>query len=492
MSAKLWAIIWIVLALALALRLYGLTINNLWWDEIMSLEMSVGRGVADLRVPENQVINPPDILSLNRAPPLTSVWAKASEDAHPPLYDVMLRLWRDVFGSSDAAIRMLSVVWSMGAVVGMYFVGRRAGGVWAGVWAMTLMALNPSQIVYAFEARDYAMVVLEAVIAAYALLRCDEVGRIWPAVLALAVSAMLLTHYLAVPVVVGMAAYASIGLRGGARRRILAAIGAGVLVFLACWGPWLGAVRQSREPFGFHDPNPEHHVLRTFARLAETPIVQLVGFRLESDWSLFLLPVYFVIFVVTTWRHKKLLLWWFWAGGCVLAITFVDLRTYGQNMGHPRYTLLAGPAMILLVVLTTRGKWTTRLLPAAVALVSLFALPNAYVNWKGAWRPAAENIDKLPSSVPLVITAAPLWQGRPAIAYYNIDRYLRYWHGPVVLATHLPTAQVQKFLEERKAFLLIYDQPDDVKWFTGFRSMMIGGFDGVGIETYMVSKQNVK
>src|SRR5205085_9485477 len=99
-----WTLLSLILALALALRVYQLTDHSLWLDEFWVTELSTGRGSLHLALPSSQVLWPaPDLTGLAGAPHWYAIWTRLSSVTHPPLYFIALRLWRECFGSSDAA-----------------------------------------------------------------------------------------------------------------------------------------------------------------------------------------------------------------------------------------------------------------------------------------------------------------------------------------------------------------------------------------------------
>ncbi len=73
-------------------------------------------------------------------------------DFHPPLYYLTLHTWGAVFGTSEIALRSLSVVFAIGTIYLVYLVGKRAGLI-----AALLMATSGLHIYYSQEARMYSM-----------------------------------------------------------------------------------------------------------------------------------------------------------------------------------------------------------------------------------------------------------------------------------------------------------------------------------------------
>ncbi|MBI4612573.1 MAG: glycosyltransferase family 39 protein [Planctomycetes bacterium] len=127
----------VLLATAVAVRFAGLGSRSLWLDEAYSLDRCVpGGSLADV------------------------VRTVARHDAHPPFYYLCLHLWTGSFGESPAAMRSLSAVVSVLAVLVLYrlclaFLGPRASFATG-----LLFALSAFQVEFAQEARHYATVEL--------------------------------------------------------------------------------------------------------------------------------------------------------------------------------------------------------------------------------------------------------------------------------------------------------------------------------------------
>jgi mannosyltransferase len=102
----------------------------------------------------------------------------SSFDAVIAPYYVLMHAWVDVFGASDFALRLPSVI-AMTAAVGITArIGTRLAGPRAGFLAGLLLAAVPTTSRYAQEARPYAFVVLAATLATLALLRFVESPRL--------------------------------------------------------------------------------------------------------------------------------------------------------------------------------------------------------------------------------------------------------------------------------------------------------------------------
>ncbi len=173
--------------------------------------------------------------------PLKDIPGVLRQDGSPPLYYLLLALWMDVFGSSEAATHALSLVFALAAVpVALWaaasLFGRRAGWI-----AAALAAVNPFLTVYAQETRMYSLVILLSVAATAAFLHAFVFRRrrhvvSFGAVLAV----MLYTHNWALFFAVGALAALLVVLHASRERRAVLvdaafAFGGASLAYV----PWL-------------------------------------------------------------------------------------------------------------------------------------------------------------------------------------------------------------------------------------------------------------
>ena len=120
-----------VLLLASAFRFHRLGAQSLWYDE----------GVAYAH-------------SLRTLPELIPL---LQHNVHVPAYFTLLGWWQDWTGSSEFALRSLSVLFSIVSLAWTYALGKRLFHPVAGLLATMFVALNSFSIYYAQEARMYAM-----------------------------------------------------------------------------------------------------------------------------------------------------------------------------------------------------------------------------------------------------------------------------------------------------------------------------------------------
>ena len=117
-----WMLITLILLLATVLYLYHIGTESLWIDELFS--------VLDAKE-----------LKLN---------------AVRPLYFILLHAWM-FFGTSDAWLRGLGVLFGLGSVFFTYQLGRRVAGEFTGIVAALLLAVSPLFINHAQEVRMYTL-----------------------------------------------------------------------------------------------------------------------------------------------------------------------------------------------------------------------------------------------------------------------------------------------------------------------------------------------
>ena len=162
----------IVLA-GLALRIYDLGGESVWFDEAVSIDVSRLGFVEQIK------------------------WvAGPSKETNPPFYYMVLHLWIPVFGDSEFVARFPSVVFGVLSIVLTCSVGRLLFGKRAGLLAALIIALSFFHIRYSQEARGYTLMVLLALVSCYSLLKMvSGWKRRWAAVYILSSVLLCYTHY---------------------------------------------------------------------------------------------------------------------------------------------------------------------------------------------------------------------------------------------------------------------------------------------------------
>ncbi len=151
------ALVWLVLAGALAVRIWHLGARSLWTDEASTWTASHG-SLAHL------------------------VRFCIHEDASPPLYYMLTSAVTHALGDGEAQLRLVSVLASMAIVWLTYRFARLFAPRAESALAAALAALSTYQIMYAQEARTYMLVAAWMTLASYLFARAVWHGRSnrWP------------------------------------------------------------------------------------------------------------------------------------------------------------------------------------------------------------------------------------------------------------------------------------------------------------------------
>lgn len=113
-----------------------------------------------------------------------------------PLHAALLFFWSIWGGYGDVWARSLSAVLGLGTLPLLYLLGRRLGGNTVGLTAAFLLAVSPFHVWYSQEVRNYALLMLVAVLSQVCFLRVLDRGhrRDW-ILYGLTVIAALLTNF---------------------------------------------------------------------------------------------------------------------------------------------------------------------------------------------------------------------------------------------------------------------------------------------------------
>jgi mannosyltransferase len=134
-----------IIGLAAFLRFFRIGQQSYWADEVQSIWQVDGHAGTIL---DNILTNP-----------------------HGPLHFTLLWGWSKLGGWSEIWTRSLSAVAALVTIWFFYILARRLAGQRAALWAALLLAISPFHILYSQEVRNYALLVLFAVLSFIFLLR---------------------------------------------------------------------------------------------------------------------------------------------------------------------------------------------------------------------------------------------------------------------------------------------------------------------------------
>lgn len=143
----------LIICIGIYLRLYKLADEDLWLDEILSI----------------------DYASL---PFREMVYTVASEDINSPVFYVTLKFWILLFGKSILSVRALSVIFSIVCIPLIYCLGKKIAEEECGLISSLILAISPYHIWYAQEVRAYSLQVLTLIVSTYYLFQLLETEKL--------------------------------------------------------------------------------------------------------------------------------------------------------------------------------------------------------------------------------------------------------------------------------------------------------------------------
>ncbi|RME42984.1 MAG: hypothetical protein D6791_16550 [Chloroflexi bacterium] len=171
-------IVVLLILLAFALRIYRLDYQSLWYDEGFSVWLA-GKDLATI----------------------------TTGDFNPPLYIYVLHFWIQLAGTSEFAVRFLSLFFSLLAIPLGYRIGKELFDPATGLMTAFFLAIAPLHLWYAQETRMYAQVTALSLLATLALIRALKGRRQAWLVYIVATIAAVYTHYYAWMLVAAQGAY---------------------------------------------------------------------------------------------------------------------------------------------------------------------------------------------------------------------------------------------------------------------------------------------
>ena len=391
---------WVVPAglvgLAAVIRAIGLADRPLWLDEALSVLYAQ--------------LDPATLFELRR------------RGTNPPLYHLLLSYWVGLFGSSEAALRSLSVIAGTAAPAVVYLLARSVGGTMVGLLSAGLLAVNSLAVGYSQEARYYALVELLAVAGSLLLRLAVVTGRgKWMVCYAALMVVFVWTHTFAWFVLaahitaVVWTVRASSPFPASDRRRLALRFGLAVAVVVASFTPWTGILfSQVRTVLGgYWIPRPEAVTLLACAHAFVVPLEAL-------RWPTVAAAALGMLYI---WRRRRMAapVWrdthvaqfdWIMLGSWATLPICVPLlwSLVGTPIFQVKYALVAQPAVLILLSLLFVRRPAT-----AMFIIALFTAAHAPAVNRGLqvedWRQAAAIIEA---------------EGRPGKPIYICQDYTYY------------------------------------------------------------------
>ncbi|MEB3212305.1 MAG: glycosyltransferase family 39 protein [Leptolyngbyaceae bacterium] len=393
------ALLSIVIAIGIFFRVARLDYKVYWHDEVFTSIRAagfVGEEVSEALYTA-EIKRPDDLLRYQTLEPgrgwNETFYALSTHPEHPPLYYVLVRLWMNLFGTSIATIRSLSVVFSLLIFPVLYWLCLALFHSPAvGQMAIALYAVSPFHVLYAQEARQYILWTLTTILSSLLLLRALDKDRPqeWMAY-AGAIAMGFYTSLFSVLVCLAHAGYTVMRTSGRLNATVLRfslAIMAGVLLFI----PWIGVVVKNWGAFqnktawvNFAYPIP---LLAKLWGLHLSSTFVDMGLPLDHPYSLVTPIIVWVGVVIAFYRLIRIAPVRTW--GFVVLLTVIpaialilpDLLMGGRRSASTRYfvPVLIGVLLAVAFLLaeglahpTARYRWGIRGLTAVVLTASLLS-----------------------------------------------------------------------------------------------------------------------
>jgi hypothetical protein len=261
-------------------------------------------------------------LQIASAPTFLDVYRSSLDNAHPPLFVLLLHAWNGVV-HSDWTLRLLPVLFGSLFLWAAWSWARRLLGAVPGLLTLAFAAFLPSIVAVSSELRGYSLLLCLVAAALAALERAlDDSSAVWMATFAALGALALLSHYAALRFAAAAFVYSAIRVarRRPRSRRLIAAWGSAFAILFA---------------------------LATF--LARTHLARLRGGALEAE-------------VRATWLAES-----YFRNRSESAATFLGRQTLALF----RYAFSTTAAGVIALVLFASGVaiLTSRRSPAALLLV---------------------------------------------------------------------------------------------------------------------------
>lgn len=303
----------------------------------------------------------------------TLLWSTA-QDANPPLYYLLLKVWMGFFGSSEVAIRSLSLVFFWATIYVVYLLLKDILKLSEkkSIAYLALFIINPLLHYYAFEARMYTMMAFLATLLFYTFLKKQYRRYVYTALFA------MFTHYFLFVVVVFQMLYALILLPKSDRKPLFLPLGKALLWFI----PWLLMLLFARPPVG------QTFWISTsqFKDILLIPAIIFTGYEKTSWVAYGYLPhLSFVIISIAliaaysrAFHHKKRLslLLIGWGLGIPLMIFIIS---FWKPVFLPRYLIFSTIGLISFLIYCIEAIKNGRVRLGIIALLLIFSFSFATV-----------------------------------------------------------------------------------------------------------------
>lgn len=172
-------ILLVAIACAVILRIINLSSREFWYDEVLSLLLSTGQK-ARYQTPQDVPVTLATytrLLSLPVENSFSDVLVTFDKflkglvaEPHPFLFFLEQHFWLRLWGNSQAAVRSIIVLFSLGSMGCAYGLGRKLLGFQGGLLFTALLGLNPYYLFHSSNVRMYGSLVFWALLSSWCLI----------------------------------------------------------------------------------------------------------------------------------------------------------------------------------------------------------------------------------------------------------------------------------------------------------------------------------
>ena len=301
-----------------------------------------------------------------------------------PLFYVLLSIWMR-FGSGDAWLRSLSVIFAIISVFLIYRLGRRLLGENEGLIAATLLMTSPYFISHAQQVRMYDMSVCMGLAGALFLANALLTERHQrPSQKALAGWALFrLLAILTFPLNLTLLIPDALMIFWRFRREpaVLITFGKWLLLLLLLWSPAVASAVGQASSTSEYSISRAQYVARPGLNnlvfplkfwMVQTPVV-LIGPKVHLFYKLFTLPIFGLIGAALIQKHKSPALFWIGAWLVIPLIPIIVVSRFAAQLWEPRYILFVCPYLFLLLAAGFTRLWR-QWKPTAIVIAAIYVV----------------------------------------------------------------------------------------------------------------------
>lgn len=415
------------------------------------------------------------------------IWDMTAQDVHPPFFYFALKMWSSIFGTSDVALRFMSVFFGLVAIVFIFHALKKWFGIKTASLGTFFAAISPMFIRYGQEMRMYTMVLAIVAMATYFLALALEKGtqkgakKFW-IIYAILIAVGMWTHYFSafawiahlVMIIVHFGGFKKIFKNKKVFRTLVITYGLAVALYIP-WIPSFFAQIKSVQG-GFWIPPISFNSIADFF----TSVLFFNKAQEVTGWGFVFgvaLVVFFVIGFVKVWKKaqnktkKKLIFVSLLASIPFVVMVVLSLPPLTSTFVD-RYILYSIVALWILfgiIVSLLKTEWLKNILGVLVIIVAMFGVsfvehrePRGYVK-----DILAETFIAANDGEPII--ANNVWTYYDGIFYssekhpiYLFDEDVKYEYGSLEPIRNYRVNLIdshEEFLKDKKTVWYILDTP---------------------------------